>query len=200
MNIKGSYNGQSHTVRTREQDTNGKSYYVNAVFRKYPSYTESFADRAAFFAFSDWRKEVYKHVIAATDYKSQVKALNDSPYATDTKYGQKLLDIIESNNLSAWDKQIERNDHTVGYILISAWTPTSMYSIKSPRAMTPKILTIHDTGNTAPADNESRYMYSNNNPTSYHVVIDHTKVIQKIPFNRITWAAGDGSYGPGNSY
>lgn len=199
--IKGSYNGQSYTVRTREVDANGKDYYVNAAFRKYPSYKESFIDRAAFFTSSDWRKEHYKHVIAATDYKSQVKALNDSPYATDPLYGQKLLDIIAANNLAAWDNETKsgRNDRTVGYQLISAWTPSSMYYIKSPRAMTPKTLTIHDTGNTAPADNESRYMDSNNNPTSYHVVIDEKKVIQKIPFNRIAWAAGDGAWGPGNS-
>lgn len=197
--IKGSYNGQSYTVRTREEDANGKSFYVNAAFRKYPSYKESFIDRANFFTSSDWRKQVYKDVIAATDYKSQVKELDASPYATDQQYGQKLLDIIHSNNLDAWDTQIERNERTVGYTLVNAWTPTSMYSIKSPRGMTPKTLTIHDTGNTASADNESRYMDSNNNPTSYHVVIDDKKVIQKIPFNRIAWAAGDGAYGPGNS-
>ena len=198
--IKGSYNGQSYTVRTREEDANGKSFYVNAAFRKYPSYKESFIDRAAFFTSSDWRKQVYKDVINATDYVSQVKALDASPYATDQQYGTKLLRIINENKLYEWDNNhSERTERTVGYQLINAWTPSSMYHIKSPRAMTPKTITIHDTGNTASADNESRYMDSNNNPTSYHVVIDNEKVIQKIPFNRIAWAAGDGAWGSGNS-
>lgn len=198
--IKGSYNGQSYTVRTREEDANGNSYYINAAFRKYPSYKESFIDRAAFFTSSDWRKQVYEDVISATDYVSQVKALDTSPYATDTQYGAKLLRIINENKLYEWDNNhSERTGRTVGYQLINAWTPSSLYHIKSPRAMTPKTITIHDTGNTASADNESRYMDSNNNPTSYHVVIDDKKVIQKIPFNRIAWAAGDGAWGPGNS-
>ena len=103
--IKGDYKGQSYTVRTPEQDKSGNTFYINAAFRKYPSYTESFEDRAAFFTSTDWRAKTYKAVTDATNYKTQVKALDESPYATDVNYGDKLLEIIEDNKLYEWDEE-----------------------------------------------------------------------------------------------
>lgn len=103
--IKGTYNGQSYTKKTAEQKTNGQVYYVNAAFRKYPSFTESFQDRIAFFTSTTWRTQVYKPVTDAKlkGYKAQVKALHDSPYATDKQYDKKLLNIIEQYKLYEWD-------------------------------------------------------------------------------------------------
>lgn len=103
--IKGSYNGQSYTKRTAEHKPNGQVYYVNAAFRKYPSYTESFKDRIAFFTSTPWRTKTYKPVTDAKSkgYKAQVKALHESPYATDVNYDDKLLKIIEQYKLYEWD-------------------------------------------------------------------------------------------------
>ena len=77
---------------------------------------------------------------------------------------------------------------------------SSKYSIKSPYSMTPKYITIHNTSNSAPAQNEISYMKNNNNATSYHVCVDEKYVIQAIPFNRNAWHAGDGANGTGNRY
>ncbi|WP_411842160.1 glucosaminidase domain-containing protein [Salinicoccus sp. HZC-1] len=115
--IKGSYNGQSYTVRTPEQDKNGNQFFIDAAFRKYPSFTESFKDRAAFFTSTPWRTKVYAGVTASKDYKSQVKALDASPYATDKKYGKKLLDIIEENRLYEWDNEINQRSVNVGKVI-----------------------------------------------------------------------------------
>ena len=78
--------------------------------------------------------------------------------------------------------------------------PSSKYSVKSPYSMTPKYITIHNTSNSAPAQNEISYMKNNNNATSYHVCVDEKYVIQAIPFNRNAWHAGDGANGTGNRY
>ena len=78
--------------------------------------------------------------------------------------------------------------------------PSSKYSIKCPYSMTPKYITIHNTSNSAPAQNEISYMKNNNNATSYHVCVDEKYVIQTIPFNRNAWHAGDGANGTGNRY
>ena len=78
--------------------------------------------------------------------------------------------------------------------------PSSKYSVKSPYSMTPKYITIHNTSNSAPAQNEISYMKNNNNATSYHVCVDEKYVIQAIPFNRNAWHAGDGASGTGNRY
>lgn len=76
--------------------------------------------------------------------------------------------------------------------------PSSKYSIKCPYTMTPEYITIHNTSNSASAENEIKYMVNNNNQTSYHVAVDEKEVIQAIPFNRNAWHAGDGASGKGN--
>lgn len=81
----------------------------------------------------------------------------------------------------------------MAYKIVNNWTPSSKYNIKAPYAMSPKYITVHNTGNTASARNEISYMNSNNNQTSYHVAIDDKEVVQAIPFNRNAWHAGDGN-------
>ena len=76
--------------------------------------------------------------------------------------------------------------------------PSSKYSIKCPYSMTPEYITVHNTSNSATAQNEITYMKNNNNATSYHVAVDEKEVIQAIPFNRNAWHAGDGANGTGN--
>lgn len=71
------------------------------------------------------------------------------------------------------------------------------YSIKAPFAMQAQYITVHNTANDAPAENEISYMLNNNNEVSYHVAVDDKEVIQAIPFNRNAWHCGDGQ-GTGN--
>lgn len=75
---------------------------------------------------------------------------------------------------------------------------SNKYSLKAPYSMTPKYITIHNTSNSASAQNEITYMKNNNNATSYHVCVDEKYVIQAIPFNRNAFHAGDGANGTGN--
>lgn len=75
---------------------------------------------------------------------------------------------------------------------------SSRYGIKCPNAMTPKKITIHNTDNQMPAENEISYMRNNNNAVSYHIAIDEKEAIQGLPFNRNGWHAGDGANGYGN--
>ncbi|WP_310794749.1 N-acetylmuramoyl-L-alanine amidase [Lysinibacillus sp. A4] len=63
--------------------------------------------------------------------------------------------------------------------------------------MAPQFITVHNTANDAPAENEILYMLTNSNQVSYHVAVDDKNVIQAIPFNRNAWHCGDGQ-GNGN--
>ena len=191
--IKGNYNGQSYTVKTKEY-LNGKWTTVNAAFKKYPSYRESIIDHGNFFTSTPWRTQNYKRVLNAKDYKTQAKALQACGYATDPQYANKLINLIETNNLSSLDGS--NGGNSVGYKIVNMFKP-SMYHINAPYAMTPKYITIHNTGNTASARNEAAYMNSNSNYTSYHVAIDDKEAVQVVPFNRNAWHAGDGQ-GQGN--
>lgn len=55
----------------------------------------------------------------------------------------------------------------------------------------PDSYTIHETGNTrATAQNERDNLQNNEGTTSFHSVVDHTKVIRCIPFNTGAYHAG----------
>ena len=71
------------------------------------------------------------------------------------------------------------------------------YSVKCPYSMTPEGITVHNTANNAPAENEIKYMIGNNQQASYHYAVDDKEIIQGVLENRNAWHAGDGN-GNGN--
>ena len=84
------------------------------------------------------------------------------------------------------------------YTIKNMWVSPSKYNIKSPYAMNPTTITIHETDNNAHPENEANYMRNNNMYTSWHAAFGDKLVVQTLPFNRNGWAAGDGANGPGN--
>lgn len=64
--------------------------------------------------------------------------------------------------------------------------------------MDAEFIVAHNTANDATAENEVKYMISNNNKVSFHYAVDDIEVVQGVPENRNTWNAGDGSNGNGN--
>ncbi|MGG0259327.1 N-acetylmuramoyl-L-alanine amidase [Bacillus mycoides] len=73
----------------------------------------------------------------------------------------------------------------------------SKYGTKCPYTMNPEFITIHNTYNDAPAENEVAYMIRNDNQVSFHVAVDDKEAVQGIPLERNAWACGDGN-GSGN--
>lgn len=76
--------------------------------------------------------------------------------------------------------------------------PQSKYSIKCPYVMNPTRIVIHNTANDASAENEIKYMQSNNNQVSFHFAVDDKQAVQGIDLWRNAWHAGDGLNGTGN--
>lgn len=74
----------------------------------------------------------------------------------------------------------------------------SKWNIKCPYSMTPEYITVHNTANDASAENEIKYMISNDNQVSFHYAVDDKEVVQGILTSRNTWHAGDGANGTGN--
>ena len=74
----------------------------------------------------------------------------------------------------------------------------SKYSIKCPYSMTPEFIVVHNTANDASAQNEVKYMISNNNQVSFHFAVDDKEIVQGLPLDRNAWACGDGGNGKGN--
>lgn len=67
----------------------------------------------------------------------------------------------------------------------------SKYGKKCPYKMNPTSITVHNTYNDASAENEVKYMVSNNNSTSFHIAIDDKEGVQGIPFDRNAWHCGN---------
>lgn len=104
MGTKGSWNGQSVNMRTRE-DIGGQSIYINAGFSVYDSWGDSLerygqllrngpSGNAAFYA-GAWRTH-------AETYTNATEWLQGR-YATDTQYAPKLNRIIEKYELARFD-------------------------------------------------------------------------------------------------
>lgn len=74
----------------------------------------------------------------------------------------------------------------------------SKYSVKCPYSMTPEFIVVHNTANDATAQNEIKYMISNDNQVSFHFAVDDKEVVQGLPLDRNAWACGDGTNGSGN--
>ena len=74
----------------------------------------------------------------------------------------------------------------------------SKYSVKCPYSMTPEFVVVHNTANDATAQNEIKYMISNNNQVSFHFAVDDKEIVQGLPLDRNAWACGDGANGKGN--
>ena len=100
-----SWDGVSkYNKRTAEQDKYGNEYYIYADFRKYPCIEDSIADRAAYYMGAmNGSKRRYPGIENITNAEEQVKAIKAGGYATDVKYVDKLLNIINRFSLKQYD-------------------------------------------------------------------------------------------------
>lgn len=105
--IKGTYQGQSVTMKTTEY-YNGVKTTVNAAFRKYPSWKESIADHSALFN----RLVRYSNLRGCTDYVQACKNVQADGYATSPTYANTLISTINIYRLHEWDAEVLGNPVT----------------------------------------------------------------------------------------
>lgn len=98
-----SWNGKTYYKKDDERDENGN--LKESCFRRYGSVSESFYDHGEFLR--DPRK--YNRYgplfnLERTDYKSWAKGLQGAGYATDPKYADRLIELIERYRLYDYDR------------------------------------------------------------------------------------------------
>ncbi|WP_288658924.1 LysM peptidoglycan-binding domain-containing protein [uncultured Limosilactobacillus sp.] len=96
--IKGSYNGHSVNMRTREV-YGGHSVYINDNFRAYANNSESVEDHGNFL-YSNRR---YHNLLGDTNYVSVANKLRQDGYATDPSYARSLIKLVQTYNLNQLD-------------------------------------------------------------------------------------------------
>ncbi len=87
-------------------DWKGKTYSADAetgkeCFRKYDKAEESFQDHSDFLRYRDRYKFLFD--LKSTDYEGWAYGLRKAGYATDPKYPEKLIGIIEAYGLDQYD-------------------------------------------------------------------------------------------------
>lgn len=96
--IKGSYNGHSITMQTREV-YGGRSVYINDNFRAYPNNSESVKDHGNFL-YSNSR---YHNLLGDKNYVSVANKLRADGYATDPNYANALINLVRTYGLNRLD-------------------------------------------------------------------------------------------------
>lgn len=77
---------------------------ADECFRKYENPNQSFDDHSLFLLNRPWYAKLFK--LEKDDYKSWAKGLKTAGYATDVKYPDKLIGIIEKYQLYQYDNQV----------------------------------------------------------------------------------------------
>ncbi len=85
------------TGRTIYRDDDAK----NECFRAYGSARESYEDHSRFLATGQRYRSLFQ--LKITDYKGWARGLKAAGYATNPRYAESLIDIIENYNLSQYD-------------------------------------------------------------------------------------------------
>lgn len=121
-------------------DWTGKSYYkdddqVNDCFRVYDNPEDSFRDHSAFL-----KRKNYARLfeLDKDDYKGWAYGLKKAGYATNPKYPELLINIIEKYNLTQYDRpegeiaKIKREDRVLSQINSTINTPARDTLSKTP--------------------------------------------------------------------
>lgn len=128
--IKGTHNGKSVSMATQEDLGNGTLYTTQSGFRMYENYEDCFNDYVKLLTEGiSGNSDFYSGVLKtnAKTYKEATKFLTGR-YATDTQYNKKLNGLIETYDLTQYDKEIQGPPISKkGYKI-----PVNNYTISSP--------------------------------------------------------------------
>lgn len=118
-----------YTKQTKEEYREGEIVVITADFRKYPCIEDSVADHSAYLLGAmRGNAKRYAGLQGEKNYRKAVKIIKDGGYATDSKYVDKICNIIERWGLTQFDVEavepqpdVEKSEamyyvQTVGYV------------------------------------------------------------------------------------
>ena len=141
--IKGEHEGKSVSFATQEDTGGGNMITIQASFRAYDDYEDSFADYAKLMKEGiSGNPEFYQGTWKSnTENYEEATAFLTGKYATDTSYNKKLNGLIETYNLTQYDQPLEEGQVVIqgqatnqvassGYLL-----PLNDFVVSSPFGM-----------------------------------------------------------------
>ncbi|MDG2343358.1 MAG: glucosaminidase domain-containing protein [Flavobacteriales bacterium] len=108
-----SVKGKNHFGIKCHKDWGGKKIFLdddkkNECFRSYKSVSESYEDHSLFL--TKYSRYKFLFDLKITDYKGWAKGLKKAGYATNPKYPELLIKIIEENELYSYDKETKHKN------------------------------------------------------------------------------------------
>lgn len=105
------WDGDIYAKKSPEDDGNGNIIEVLSDFRAYDSPTLSIMDHSDYLCGAkNGDKLRYEGLFGETDYRTAAQIIKDGGYATDSKYVDKLCNIIEEYNLDSYDYELDPSD------------------------------------------------------------------------------------------
>ncbi len=157
------------------KDWNGKTFHMDddekhECFRKYKSSDESFRDHSLFLSQRSRYSKLF--TLKITDYKGWANGLKKAGYATNPKYPQLLIKIIEENNLFEFDKGI-----TPEYLAHFEKDPASSdpivaSTIAYPQASHFELVEIWETGRKLYINNGVKFIFAKAGDTFSEIAAD----------------------------
>ena len=92
---------QGDTFYHEDDDYDIRGKLIDSCFRKYNSSVESYVDHSNFFIYTAHYQELFSY--DKYDYKSWAYGLKKCGYATDKRYAEKLISMIEKYELYHYD-------------------------------------------------------------------------------------------------
>ncbi|MGE5355155.1 MAG: glycoside hydrolase family 73 protein [Deltaproteobacteria bacterium] len=93
---------KGNTYYYKDDDYDGNNKLIESCFRNYDSVIESYIDRSNFLVGNDRYAVLFTY--NKSDYESWANGLQTCGYATDKKYGSKLLKLINDFKLYEYDQ------------------------------------------------------------------------------------------------
>lgn len=101
MKAGSGWKGATYNAKTQEQTPAGKPFIINAAFRAYGSVAEGIR---GYYIFLQYPR--YQNLKGVTDYKEACRLIKADGWATDVKYTEKLVGLIEKYHLTRYDEEV----------------------------------------------------------------------------------------------
>ncbi len=102
--MKASASDKKIGLHTKEYEK-GECIEITADFKVYDSWESSMTDHTLLFVNGvSWNPTLYQPVLQAKNYKEAAQALQTAGYATDPTYASKIIEVIETYQLSQYDQ------------------------------------------------------------------------------------------------
>ena len=112
-----SWKGKVYNAKTKECYDGVTYVTINDCFRAYNNFADSISDYFDLIC----KNSRYRKALIAETPKECIEAIKEGGYATDPKYVDSIMKIIESNNLTKYDRQ-EKTENKESYKVGATYT------------------------------------------------------------------------------